>query len=185
MLQSYCLVQVWGFIELLSGPSKGYYLVQVRLLAYFYSGFKRFLHTQLSSCLIFCAQLSGNFLEIAFFRKRVQKLGFSIFSVLSLNFVNSLFLGLLKHYKNRGLSNFLSFLLLIEKKVGKKNDNWNFWIWVFCSKKGRFVTHILFSKKEKAETTILIVFLGCALFGPSCQKKEILDTRPKKGKFGW
>ena len=47
----------------------------------------------------FCAQLSGNFLKIAFFKKRVQKLGFSIFSVLSLNFEKFLFLGLPKHYK--------------------------------------------------------------------------------------
>ena len=39
----------------------------------------------------FGAQLSGNFLKLAFFEKRVQKLGFSIFSVLSLNFGNSLF----------------------------------------------------------------------------------------------
>ena len=69
----------------------------------------------------FCAQLSGNFVKIAFFeKKRVQKLGFSIFSVLSLNFENSLFLGLLKHYKNRGFSSFLCFLLLKEKKTGKK-----------------------------------------------------------------
>ena len=40
----------------------------------------------------FGAQLSGNFLKIAFFKKRVQKLGFSIFSVLSIKFENSLFL---------------------------------------------------------------------------------------------
>ena len=40
---------------------------------------------------LFCAQLSGNFLKIAFFKKRVQKLGFSIFSVLSIKFENSLF----------------------------------------------------------------------------------------------
>ena len=93
-------------VKLLSGPSLGvfgsYYLVQVGFLeviiwskfvflAYKNSGFKRFvLHTQLSFC-VFCAQLSGNFLKIAFFKKRVQKLGFSIFSVLSLNFENSLF----------------------------------------------------------------------------------------------
>ena len=39
----------------------------------------------------FCFQLFANFLKIAFFKKRVQKLGFSIFIVLSLNFENSLF----------------------------------------------------------------------------------------------
>ena len=32
---SYYLVQVWGFQWLLSGPSRGYYLVQVCFLAYF------------------------------------------------------------------------------------------------------------------------------------------------------
>ena len=94
-------------VKLLSGPSLGvfgsYYLVQVGFLeviiwskfvflAYKNSGFKRFvLHTQLSFCVFFCPQFSGNFLEIAFFKKRVQKLGFPIFSVLSLNFENSLF----------------------------------------------------------------------------------------------
>ena len=53
-------------------------------------------------CVFFCSQLLANFLKIAFFKKRVQKLGFSIFCVLSLNIENYLFLGLLKHYKNRG-----------------------------------------------------------------------------------
>ena len=120
-------------VKLLSGPRFGvfgsYYLVHVGFLeviiwskfvflAYKNRGFKRFvLHTQLSFCVFFCAQLSGNFLKIAFLKKRVQKLGFSIFSVLSLNFE---FFGLLKHYKNRGFSNFLCFLLLKEKKTGKK-----------------------------------------------------------------
>ena len=123
-------------MKLLSGPSLGvfgsYYLVQVGFLeviiwskfvflAYKNSGFKRFvLHTQLSFCVFFCPQFSGNFLKITFFKKRVQKLGFSIFSVLSLNFEKYLFLGLLKHYKNRGFSNFLCFVLLKEKKTGQK-----------------------------------------------------------------
>ena len=124
-----CEVIIWskfgGFGKLLSGPSwvfGSYYLVQVCVfLAYKNSGFKRFvLHTQLSFCVFFCPQFSGNFLKIAFFKKRVQKLGFQIFSVLSLNFENSLFLGLLKHYKNRGFSKILCFVLLKEKKTGKK-----------------------------------------------------------------
>ena len=94
-------------VKLLSGPSLGFLKVIIWsklgflkviiwskfvFLAYKNSGFKRFvLHTQLSFCVFFCAQLSGNYLKIAFFKKRVQKLGFSIFSVLSLNFENSLF----------------------------------------------------------------------------------------------
>ena len=74
-------------------------------LAYKNSGFKRFLaHTVVILCFFFCAQLSGNYPKIAFFKKRVQKLGFSIFCVLSLKFEISPFLGLLKHYKNRGFS---------------------------------------------------------------------------------
>ena len=35
-------------------------------------------------------------------------------------------------------------------------------------------------QKKGPETPIFIVFLGCALFGRSCQKGEILDTHPKK-----
>ena len=50
-------------------------------------------------------QLFFSYLKIAFFKKGVQKLVFSIFSVLSYFFENSLFFGLLKHYKNRGFSN--------------------------------------------------------------------------------
>ena len=67
-------------------------------------GFRRFFWLSYHCVCLFCSQLSGKFLKIAFFKKRVQKLGFSIFCVLSLNFENSLFLGLPKHYKNRGFS---------------------------------------------------------------------------------
>ena len=51
---------------------------------------------------------------------------------------------------------------------------------VFWSRNGRFVTHMLFPKKKVAETPIFIVFLACAFFGPSGQKREILETHPKK-----
>ena len=34
--------------------------------------------------------------------------------------------------------------------------------------------------KMFAEIPILIVFWGCALFGRSCQKREILDTQQKE-----
>ena len=124
MLWSYYLVQVWGFWKLWSGPSRGfwsYYLVHVCFLAYKNSGFKRFgLHTQLSFCVFLCPiiwQFSKNSL---FFKKRVQKLGFSIFSVLSLNFENSPFLGLLKHYKNRGFSNFWCFYVVEREENRQK-----------------------------------------------------------------
>ena len=82
---SYYLVQVGVF------GSYRYYLVQVCFIAYKNSGFKRFLHTQLSFCVSFLCPIIWQFSKIAFFKKRVQKLGFSIFSVLSLNFENSLF----------------------------------------------------------------------------------------------
>ena len=184
-------------VKLLSGPSLGvlgsYYLVQVGFLeviiwskfvflAYKNSGFKRFvLHTQLSFC-VFCPQFSGNFLKIAFFKKRVQKLGFPIFSVLSLNFENSLFLGLLKHYKNGGFQQIFVFCVVEREENKQKKDNWNLWIWDFWVQNGRFVTHICFSKK-RPWNPYFIVFFGCALFGPGCQKREILDTHPKKKKI--
>ena len=100
----------WAKSKLLTGPRS--------FSHYKDRGFRRFF-AQLS-LFVFCAQLSGNFLKIAFFKKRVQKLVFSIFCVLSLNFENYLFFGLLKHYKNRGFGEFLCFLVLKEKKKAKK-----------------------------------------------------------------
>ena len=90
------------------------------------------------------------FSKIAFSKKSVQKLGFSIFSVLSLIF-NFFFFSfaetLLK--KNRGFSNFWGFLLLKEKKVGQKNDNWNLWILFSLFQKWPFRdTHLLFKKNS-------------------------------------
>ena len=54
------------------------------------------------------------------------KIGFFKFLCFKLIFGKFSFLGLLKHYKNRGFSRFLCFLFLKEKKGKKKNDNWNF-----------------------------------------------------------
>ena len=82
-----------------------------------------------------------------------------------------------------GVSAIFVFFVVEREETGKRNGNWNFWILVFCSKNGRFVTHMFFFKKKFAETPIFIVFLGCALLGPSCQKREILDTHPKKKKI--
>ena len=67
-------------------------------------GLRRFLGSVIIVFVFFGSQLSGSFLKIAFFKKRVQKSGFPIFCVLSLKFEKSLFLGLLKHYKNRCFS---------------------------------------------------------------------------------
>ena len=81
------------------GHLKGYYLGQVRVIIWakfvfglnFYIGFRRFLQTQLSFCVFWCPIISQFSKNCLFSKKRVQKLGFSIFSVLSLNFENSLF----------------------------------------------------------------------------------------------
>ena len=70
---------------------------------------------------------------------------------------------------------FVFFVVVREEKGTKKIDNWNFWIWLFCPKMA-FRDSELFSTKWVAETPIFIVFFGCALFGPSCQRREILDT---------
>ena len=72
------------------------------------------------------------------------------------------FEGLLKHYKNRELE-FLDLVFFVQK-------------WPFRDAK-------LFSKKWVVETPIFIVFFGCAFFWPSCQKRGILDTHPKKKKI--
>ena len=53
----------------------------------------------------------------------------------------------------------------------------------FLVQKWPFRDAYVFSKNKFGETPIFIVFLGCALFGPSCQKREILDTHPKKRKI--
>ena len=52
--------------------------------------------------------------------------------------------------------------------------------WCFLVQKWPFRDAHLLSKIKGPETPICIVFLGCAFFGPSCQKREILDTHPKK-----
>ena len=74
------------------------------------------------------------------------------------------------------------FLLLLQKKAKKKKitgiSGFGFFVqkWPFRDSK-------LFSTKWVAETPIFIVFWGCALFGPRCQKREILKSHPKNGKF--
>ena len=75
------------------------------------------------------------------------------------------------------------FFVVVREEKGKKNDNWNFWIWVFLVQKWPFRDSKLFSTKWVAETPIFIVFWGCALFGPRCQKREILKSHPKNGKI--
>ena len=87
-------------VELLTGPSLGVFKVINWAKSKLLTGPRSFLHyknrvsgdfvVQLSLCVFFGAQLSGNFLKIAFFKKRVQQLGFSISCLLILSFESSL-----------------------------------------------------------------------------------------------
>ena len=171
MLWIYYLGQVWPFQMLLSGPSRCYYFGPSLFLTYFYSGFRRFLCSAIIVRFLMCpiiCQFSENNL---FSKKRVQKLGFANFTILSSFFEISLFLGLLKHYKNRGFSR--------EEKNPQKNDNWNFRIWFFCPKMAVSWRITVFQKLVCWNPCFYGVW-GCAFAGPSCQKMEFLDTPPKK-----
>ena len=119
--------------------------------------------------MLFCAQLSANFLKISFFQRRVQILVFPNFSVLSLTLEKSPFLGLLKHYKIWVSANFCVFLVEREKNQQKKIDNWNFWFCFLVQKSPFRDAHLSF-KKCFAETPILIVFWGARLFGQVVKK---------------
>ena len=79
-----CEVIIWSKF----GGFKGYYLVQVGVIIWskfvflpiFFVVSSDFLHTQLLLC-VFCAQLSGNFLKIAFSKKKCKNwvFQFSVF----------------------------------------------------------------------------------------------------------
>ena len=140
--------------------------------------------SDISLC-FFCFQLFPNFLQIAFFKKGGKNKVFSIFSVLSLNFENSLFLGLLKHYKNRVSAIFWGFLLLREKKIGQKYDNWNLWILVFWSKNGSFVTHICFSTKKCLKPCFYSVFWVRAFWAKVSKKVKFEKPARKKENSDW
>ena len=70
-------------------------------------------------------------------------------------------------------------VFVFEREKRQKNDNWNFWIWVFLSKNGRFVTHNFFPQKIGWNPYFYSVF-GCAFSGPRCQKRQFVDTLLKK-----
>ena len=53
----------------------------------------------------------------------------------------------------------------------------------FLVQKWPFRDAHLLSKKKGPETPIFIVFLGCALFGPSCQKGKFWTPTQKRRKF--
>ena len=77
MLWTYYQFHVWGAQGLLSDPSRGSYLVLVCCFANLKWFLAIFAHSIIILC-FFCAQSSGNFLEIAFFKKRAQFV-FSLF----------------------------------------------------------------------------------------------------------
>ena len=60
-----------------------------------------------------------------------------------------------------------------------KNDNWNFWIWLFVQK-WPFRDSELSSKKWVAETPIFIAFFGVRFFWPSCQKRKFWTPTKKE-----
>ena len=89
-------------MKLLAGPSLGVFKVinwaKSKLLTgprsfshYKNRGFRRFVFAQLSLCVFLLFPIIWQFSKNSFFKKGVQKLGFSMFGVLSLNFENSLF----------------------------------------------------------------------------------------------
>ena len=174
MLWIYYLGQVWPSWTLLSEPSRCYYLGQVCVGPIFIVVLSGCLHTQLSFCVCW-AQLSANILKIAFFKKCVRKCFWSNFPVRKCFFFKfpcfdllNLFLGLLKNYII-GFLQCLCFCCSRRRKNAKENDNWNF-RFGFLSKNGRFVTGNCFSEIGLLKHLFYSVF-GCALFGPSCQKR--------------
>ena len=76
----------------------------------------------------------------------MQKLGFSIFCVLSLDFENCLLLGLIKHYRNRVSAEFCVFVVEREKNRLQKMITGISGFGFCLSKNGCFVTHICFQK---------------------------------------
>ena len=137
----------------------------------------------------FCSQLSGNFLKIAFFKKRVQKLGFSIFCVFKFKFWKILwkiFLSLPKHYRNGGggvSANFCVFCCCYRRKRQKKMITGISGFGFFCPKMAVSWLKTVFHKMGCWNPYFYSVLGGCAPFGPRCQKREILKSHPKNGKF--
>ena len=108
-------------MKLVSGPSLAFSgaIVWAKVtLAYFYSGFKRFLHIQLSFlCVCFFVK---NIFLLSVFQKLCLKLFVFKFQVFEFN-IEKLTFSLLERYK----------IIFV---VRKRNDNWNVWFWLFCPK---------------------------------------------------
>ena len=114
-------------------------------------GFRWFL--VLSYQFVFFVFSYFQFSKNSLFQKRGAKIGFFNFQCFKLFFWKFSFLGLLKHYKNRGFSNFG--VVEREENRPKKCDNWNLGILVFLVQKWPFRDAHLLSKKKGPETPIL------------------------------
>ena len=130
------------------------------------------------SLCFFCFQLFFIYLKIAFFKKGVQNLVFSIFSVLSYFFENSLFLGWLKHYKNRVSADFGVFCFW-KRRNRQKKDNWNLQILGFLVQKRPFRDTQLLFKKRPWNPYFYSVFWVRA-FWAKVSKKGNFEKPPKK-----
>ena len=76
-------VIIWAKSMLVSGPS-WFRTIKIGVSGVFFC-------SVIILCVFFCVQLFANFLEIAFFEKRVQKLGFPNFFIFSVKFLKTLF----------------------------------------------------------------------------------------------
>ena len=130
----------------------------------------------------FCPQFSGNFLKNSLFQKKTCKNWVFNFQCFKFKFWKFSFFGLQKHYKNRGFSNFLCFVLLKEKKTGK-NDNWNLWIWFFLVQKWPFRDAQLLFKKKALKQLFLLCFLCARFLGQVVTKGKIWTPSQKRRKF--
>ena len=72
------------------------------------------------------------------------------------------------------------FFVVVREEKGKKNDNWNLWIWLFFVQKWPFRDSELFSTKWVAETSIFIVFLGARFFGQVVKKGKFWTPTKKR-----
>ena len=178
-----CEVIIWAKF----GVLKGYYLGQARVViwAEFVFALKNrcFGPSFFCSVIILCffpviCQFSKNSL----FQKKGAKLGFSKFLCFKLNIWKLSFLGLLKHYKIGVSADVCVFCCWKRRKRQKKMITGIYEFGLFCPKMA-VSWRITVFWNWCAETPIFIVFWGCALSGPSCQKGEFLYTHQKIRNF--
>ena len=121
------------------------------------------------------------FSKNSLFQKEGAKIGFFNFQCFSLNFEKSLFLVCKNAIKIGVSAIFGVFCCWKRRNRQKKKDNCNLWILVFFGPNISWRTSA-FQKTKLPETPIFIVFFGCALFGPRCQKSKLWKASKKKGK---